>query len=130
MPWAWGVNGALSVSGSVLTRILSTSMGFTTVLAVMAALYVAAGLLFPVNGSVGDDVPACGNSEKPLALASGRTFQLRNLGKSLVLQGRAHQLQELFPRHPPLRVAQVPAEVIGERTGSLAADVGVCGILV
>ena len=50
MPWAWGVNGALSVSGAVLTRILSTSMGFTTVLAVMAALYIAAGLLFPVNG--------------------------------------------------------------------------------
>jgi len=50
VPWAWGVNGALSVSGSVLTRILSTSMGFTTVLAVMAALYLAAGVLFPLNG--------------------------------------------------------------------------------
>jgi spermidine synthase len=51
VPWAWGVNAALSVSGAVLTRILSTSMGFTTVLAVMAALYLAAGLLFRVNGS-------------------------------------------------------------------------------
>src|SRR5208337_4981469 len=50
VPWAWAVNGALSVSGAVLTRILSTSMGFTTVLAVMAALYIAVGLLFPVNG--------------------------------------------------------------------------------
>ncbi|MGA2640132.1 MAG: hypothetical protein ABSG21_04390, partial [Spirochaetia bacterium] len=50
VPWAWGVNGALSVSGAVLTRILSTSMGFTTVLAVMAVLYIAAGLLFPLNG--------------------------------------------------------------------------------
>ncbi len=51
VPWAWGVNGALSVSGSVLTRIVSTSMGFTTVLAVMAGLYLAAGALFPVNGA-------------------------------------------------------------------------------
>ena len=51
VPWAWGVNGALSVSGSVLTRIVSTSMGFTTILAVMAALYLAAGALFPVNGA-------------------------------------------------------------------------------
>jgi hypothetical protein len=50
VPWAWGVNGALSVSGSVLTRILSTSMGFTTVLAVMAGLYVLAGVLYPLNG--------------------------------------------------------------------------------
>jgi hypothetical protein len=52
VPWAWGVNGALSVSGSVLTRIVSTSMGFTTVLGVMAVLYLAAGALFPVNGTV------------------------------------------------------------------------------
>ncbi|MGA2977346.1 MAG: hypothetical protein ABSF77_18720 [Spirochaetia bacterium] len=50
IPWAWGVNGALSVSGTVLTRILSTSMGFTTVLAVVAFLYIAAAALFPVNG--------------------------------------------------------------------------------
>jgi len=51
VPWAWGVNGALSVSGSVLTRILSTSTGFSMVLAVMAGLYLAAGALFSVNGS-------------------------------------------------------------------------------
>ena len=58
VPWAWGVNGALSVSGAVLTRILSTAMGFTTVLAVMAALYVIAGLLFPLNASSGNETPA------------------------------------------------------------------------
>jgi hypothetical protein len=58
VPWAWGVNGALSVSGAVLTRILSTSMGFSTVLAVMAVLYVAAALLFPVNRSARENVPA------------------------------------------------------------------------
>ena len=49
IPWAWGVNGALSVSGSVLTRILSTSLGFSTVLAIMAALYLVAAAIFPVN---------------------------------------------------------------------------------
>ena len=49
VPWAWGVNGALSVSGSVLTRILSTAMGFSTVLLVMGVLYLCAGALFPVN---------------------------------------------------------------------------------
>lgn len=58
VPWAWGVNGALSVSGSVLTRILSTSVGFSTVLAVMAALYVAAAALFPLNGPGTSRVPA------------------------------------------------------------------------
>ncbi|HET6487060.1 MAG TPA: hypothetical protein VFH83_11605 [Spirochaetia bacterium] len=49
LPWAWGVNGALSVTGSVLTRIVSTSLGFRTVLACMAVLYLGAGLLFRVN---------------------------------------------------------------------------------
>ncbi len=49
LPWAWGVNGALSVTGSVLTRVLSTTLGFSVVLAVVAFLYVLAGVIFPVN---------------------------------------------------------------------------------
>jgi SAM-dependent methyltransferase len=49
LPWAWGVNGALSVTGSVLTRIISTSAGFSVVLAVMAGLYLLAGLVFQAN---------------------------------------------------------------------------------
>jgi SAM-dependent methyltransferase len=49
IPWAWGVNGALSVSGSVLTRILSTSLGFSTVLVIMAGLYLLAAAIFPLN---------------------------------------------------------------------------------
>ncbi len=49
LPWAWGVNGALSVTGSVLTRLVSTSFGFSVVLAAVAFLYLLAGVLFPVN---------------------------------------------------------------------------------
>lgn len=49
LSWAWGVNGALSVSGSVFTRIISTQAGFSTVLAVMAGLYLSAGLLYSAN---------------------------------------------------------------------------------
>ena len=51
LPWAWGVNGALSVTGSVLTRLVSTSLGFSVVLAGVAFLYILAGVLFPVNES-------------------------------------------------------------------------------
>ena len=51
LPWAWGVNGAVSVTGSVLTRLVSTSLGFSVVLAAVAFLYVLAGVLFPVNES-------------------------------------------------------------------------------
>ncbi len=47
LPWAWGVNGALSVTGAVLTRVLSTAFGFRVVLLAMAVLYAGAGLLFP-----------------------------------------------------------------------------------
>ena len=51
LPWAWGVNGALSVTGSVLTRLISTSLGFSVVLAGVAFLYILSGVLFPVNES-------------------------------------------------------------------------------
>ena len=51
LPWAWGVNGALSVTGSVLTRLISTSLGFSVVLAAVAFLYILSGVLFPVNES-------------------------------------------------------------------------------
>ena len=49
LPWAWGVNGALSVTGSVLTRLISMSAGFSVVLACVATLYIAAGILYPAN---------------------------------------------------------------------------------
>jgi hypothetical protein len=49
LPWAWGLNGALSVTGSVLTRVISVSAGFTVVLACVAGLYIAAGLLYRAN---------------------------------------------------------------------------------
>jgi hypothetical protein len=79
VPWAWGVNGALSVSGSVLTRILSTSAGFSTVLAVMAGLYVAAGALFHLNGprtnkvSAASTAPAAGLA--PVRSTGGLLFE-------------------------------------------------------
>ena len=46
LPWAWGMNGALSVTGAVLTRIISTSAGFAVVLAAVGLLYVLAAVLF------------------------------------------------------------------------------------
>ncbi|MGA2615835.1 MAG: hypothetical protein ABSG38_20540 [Spirochaetia bacterium] len=49
LPWAWGMNGALSVTGSVLTRVISVSAGFAVALACAAALYLAAGLLYRSN---------------------------------------------------------------------------------
>jgi len=49
LPWAWGMNGALSVAGSVLARVISLSAGFTVVLGCVAALYVSAGLLYRAN---------------------------------------------------------------------------------
>ncbi len=49
LPWAWGMNGALSVTGSVLTRVISVSAGFTVVLLCVAGLYVAAGFLYRAN---------------------------------------------------------------------------------
>jgi len=49
LPWAWGMNGALSVTGSSLARLLSVSFGFTPVLVAAILIYVAVGLIYRVN---------------------------------------------------------------------------------
>ncbi|MDR1211714.1 MAG: hypothetical protein LBK40_05740 [Spirochaetaceae bacterium] len=49
LPWAWGMNGGLSVAGSALARILAVSSGFPVLLAVGIAVYLMVGALFPVN---------------------------------------------------------------------------------
>ena len=49
LPWAYGVNGALSVTGSLLASVVSMHWGYLFVLAIALVLYLGAGLLFPVN---------------------------------------------------------------------------------
>ncbi|MGQ9730272.1 MAG: hypothetical protein ACUVX8_03285 [Candidatus Zipacnadales bacterium] len=49
LPWAWGMNGALSVTGAVLTKLLSISFGFPIVLLVAAAIYALAAAVFRAN---------------------------------------------------------------------------------
>lgn len=44
IPWAWGLNGAASVLGSVLAMVISIHLGFTITLYAGAALYLLAGL--------------------------------------------------------------------------------------
>ena len=44
VPWAWGVNGAVSVVASVLAALLALSWGLGTVLAIGAACYLGAWL--------------------------------------------------------------------------------------
>ncbi|MDR1932618.1 MAG: hypothetical protein LBQ57_07355 [Spirochaetales bacterium] len=53
LPWAWGMNGGLSLAGSALARILSVSSGFPVLLGIGIAVYLAVGLLFPVNQDEG-----------------------------------------------------------------------------
>jgi hypothetical protein len=42
VPWAWGVNGAASVLGSVAALLIALSSGFDRALLVGAGLYLAA----------------------------------------------------------------------------------------
>jgi predicted membrane-bound spermidine synthase len=50
IPWAWGVNGATSVLGSVLAMVVAIHSGFTITLLLGAASYVAALALAPATG--------------------------------------------------------------------------------
>jgi SAM-dependent methyltransferase len=49
LPWAWGMNGGLSLAGGALARILAVSSGFPVLLAVGIGIYLLVGFLFPVN---------------------------------------------------------------------------------
>ena len=45
LPWAWAVNGAMSVVASVLAALMALSLGFTSVLIVGAGCYAGAALI-------------------------------------------------------------------------------------
>jgi hypothetical protein len=62
IPWAWGVNGATSVMGSVAALVVAIASGFNQALFVGAGLYLLA-CVFIVRGK------ALENSRKPLAPA-------------------------------------------------------------
>jgi hypothetical protein len=49
LPWAWGMNGGLSLVGSAMARLLSVSSGFPVLLQLGIGLYVMVGVLFPIN---------------------------------------------------------------------------------
>jgi hypothetical protein len=42
IPWAWGLNGAASVLGSVMAMVLSVHVGFTATLCLGGAAYLVA----------------------------------------------------------------------------------------
>ncbi|GHV72055.1 hypothetical protein AGMMS49928_27230 [Spirochaetia bacterium] len=49
LPWAWGMNGGLSLAGSALARIIAVSSGFPLLLTLGIAVYVMVGTLFPLS---------------------------------------------------------------------------------
>ncbi len=53
LPWAWGINGAFSVTGTSLARLVSISWGFSAVLMGVIILYLLAFLTFSGNQEQG-----------------------------------------------------------------------------
>jgi len=47
VPWAWAINGCLSVASAALATLVAVDFGFTTVLWVALALYVFVPAVFP-----------------------------------------------------------------------------------
>ncbi len=45
LPWLWGLNGAFSVLGSILTLVLAINFGYTTTMLVGPAAYLAAAIV-------------------------------------------------------------------------------------
>jgi hypothetical protein len=46
VPWAWAINGCASVLSAILATILAIHFGFTVVVALAVALYIAAAAAF------------------------------------------------------------------------------------
>jgi hypothetical protein len=55
LPWAWGMNGGLSLVGSALARVLSISNGFPVLLKLGIGIYIMVGALFPINNKLTQD---------------------------------------------------------------------------
>ena len=55
LPWAWGMNGGLSLVGSALARIFSVSSGFPVLLKIGICIYLMVGALFPINQTLTQD---------------------------------------------------------------------------
>ena len=49
LPWAWGMNGGLSLVGSALARLVSVGSGFPVLLKLGIIVYLMVGVLFPIN---------------------------------------------------------------------------------
>jgi hypothetical protein len=49
LPWAWGMNGGLSLVGSAMARLLSVANGFPVLLQLGIGIYLMVGVLFPIN---------------------------------------------------------------------------------
>jgi hypothetical protein len=55
LPWAWGMNGGLSLVGSSMARLLSVSSGFPVLLNIGIIVYLLVGALFPINCKMTED---------------------------------------------------------------------------
>ncbi|MDR0324046.1 MAG: hypothetical protein LBI12_06345 [Treponema sp.] len=55
LPWAWGMNGGLSVVGSAMARLFSVSSGFPLLLKLGIGIYLMVGILFPINERLTED---------------------------------------------------------------------------
>jgi hypothetical protein len=49
LPWAWGMNGGLSVAGTALAQLISVSSGFTHLLTLVIVVYVIVGMTYRAN---------------------------------------------------------------------------------
>ena len=70
--WAWGLNGAASVVGSILAMALSMNVGFTLALLVGLVIYALGMALFPAQAAASSDAPAAGAPAAATAASVGR----------------------------------------------------------
>jgi Spermine/spermidine synthase domain len=67
IPWAWGVNGATSVMGSVAALVIAILTGFNQALLVGAGLYLLAMVFMARHQPVSQSIEAARTAEEPIS---------------------------------------------------------------
>jgi spermidine synthase len=108
IPWAWGINGCASVLSAILATILASHIGFTAVVALAVALYLAAPVALRETERAG---------ARALAAAGGPPGRLHACVRGHRPHVRARPPGELRIERPSgLRrsVAKLPRDILQE----------------
>ena len=110
VPWAWGMNGALSVIGATLAVFIAMNWGFSVTLMTGAAIYLIAAVLLRTSTDNRLVTRAAATASRPPALMRSPSTPLR-----AATSPRAPRIQMERPAHDACHHERRPREIAPDR---------------